>query len=99
LPGSINNDDSLTIYLNGAQIYYSSGSYCGGPTSIPLPGAKKGDTVRMRVGDERGHHSGLSSIYMNNGSQYTQVIEGFNKATTDGQDNGVQFDQSFTISF
>lgn len=98
--GAINNDDSLTVYLNGTQVFFNPGSYCNNSTaSIPLPGAQRGDLVRVVVRDERGHHAGMSALFMQHEGQYVQVDPGFNRSTPDGSDNGVQYDHSFAIPF
>ncbi|MEO7057379.1 MAG: hypothetical protein ABI281_02865 [Caldimonas sp.] len=98
--GAINNDDSLTVYLNGTQVFFNPGSYCNNSTaSIPLPGAQRGDIVRVVVRDERGHHAGLSALFMQHEGRFVQVDPGFNKSTPDGTDNGVQYDHSFAVPF
>lgn len=97
--GNIPNDDGITFFLNGTQVFHSPYTGCSGIAPLALPNAKRGDTVRVVVTDEGGHHAGMSALYVRHDGHYVEVDPGFNKATHDGTDNGVQYDHSFTLPF
>ena len=91
-------NDDLYVYLNGNLVFTHIGAGCFN-MSIPLAGAKKGDTVRLVIYDTYGAGTGLSALYMLNNSKYVLVDPGFLNVNTPVGNNGVQYDHSFTIPF
>lgn len=92
-------DDDLDVYVNGTQVYTDGNELSGdrGPITIQT---KKGDTLRLVVRDTYGHCSGLRPVWLVKGSESTQLTTGFDEGCGHpGGNQGVKFDQTFTVPF
>lgn len=92
-------DDNLDVYLNGTQVATTGGGLSGVKGPFALPGAKNGDSVRLVVRDTYGFCASLQPVYVWRGTRRVKLTDGFDLGCgRPGGDQGVVFDQSFTIN-
>jgi hypothetical protein len=91
-------DDHLNVNLNGKPIYVDPADASAGARSPITFNANPGDQLEIIVLDEAGYYSGLSECDIHTPSGQTmELTPGFEKQTPGGQNNGVQFDKTFTL--
>lgn len=93
--GNLNVDDQILVYLNGVQIYASSGtSGAFPPVSFE---AEIGDVLRVVAQDIYGFYLGLGPLWLSSGAKTKQLSNGYPATYVGPGGVGIFYDESFNI--
>ena len=93
--GNLNVDDQILVYLNGVQIYSSSGtSGAFPPVSFE---AEIGDVLRVVAQDIYGFYLGLGPLWLSSGAKTKQLSNGYPATYVGPGGVGIFYDESFNI--